>query len=153
MQPQTTKRCNLLCILLLLALFAFHFLPAWEFGGETLSMLGYIWFPLDHTDLTAHFASQYGGFRVEELVFTSASCMLLPIAAIVLVILYPESCLPSLCGLAGGVIVIAGMLSHPVYTISRAFIPYMVTAVFLVAVSLVSVLPRALHTLRSARKK
>lgn len=153
MQTKATKLCNLLCVLLLWALFVFHFLPAWDFGGECLSMLDYIWFPLDHEDLTAHFAAQYDGFRVEELVFTSAACWILPIVAVVLLIRDSESSLPALCGLAGGVIVMIGMLTHPVYRISHALTPYLVVAVAVSAVSLAVLLPHALHTLRLVRKK
>lgn len=141
MQPKITKLCNLLCVLLLMAMFAFHFLPAWEHGGETLTMMDYIWFPLDHEDLTAQFSAQYDGYRVEDLVFTSAVCLLLPIVALVLLIRDAEGCLPALCGLGGGVSVMVGMLSQPVYTAARSFLPYMITAGVLLVLSLAVLLP------------
>ena len=54
----TTQIANFICAALSLLIIILQFTPFWNFDGGSLSISSYIWFPSDHTDLTAYLTAE-----------------------------------------------------------------------------------------------
>ena len=128
----SAKKLNILCVVLMLALTICQFVPFWSMDGQTASISGYIWFPEDHTDFTAHFEQIPGNedFKVVNLVVYNAVIMLGGLASAVLCIWKPNSVWPGalgvLCGLAGTV----GYASKPVFHLGAGWQFHLILSIF-----------------------
>lgn len=49
------KILGIVCALVMLAVVALQFIPAWEMDDQSLSVAEYVWFPYDHSDFTKYF--------------------------------------------------------------------------------------------------
>ena len=61
---------NLLMALVMVLLTVLHFTPFWNVDGESISLMGYLGFPDDHSNLTSWLNSSIeGGFLINQIVF------------------------------------------------------------------------------------
>lgn len=61
-----TRICNLLCVILMLALLVMQFLPYWlDKDNLEVSLAEYVWNPTDHKDMSKQFKANYQTFGVE----------------------------------------------------------------------------------------
>ncbi len=128
----SAKTFNILCVVLMLALVICQFVPFWSLDGQTASISGYIWFPEDHADFTAHFEQTPGNedFKVVNLVLYNVVIMLGGLASAVLCIWKPHSAWPGalgvLCGLAGTI----GHTSKPVFHLGSGWQFHLILSIF-----------------------
>ncbi len=80
---------NILIGLLIVAMIAILFVPAYTVGEKTLSVMGYLSFPTDHKDVTKMFESIYEDFNINREVWWLLLTQIAGICSLVLMALYP----------------------------------------------------------------
>lgn len=80
-----TQICNIVCVLLMLALVVCHFLPFWNIGGQDYSVWEYVGFPLDNKDVTKYFEDAIDGFTVNDMALMPSAAILLAAVCVVFV--------------------------------------------------------------------
>ncbi len=102
--------CNLICILLIAAVFILQLSPYWEFGNQDVSIGALVWFPIDHTDLQSHLELQMGkAFDINAFVNGPLLLEFLCFLSIGMFIWKPASLLSGCINLAFG---IAGTVTY-----------------------------------------
>lgn len=65
------RMCNIICLVLLLALLVCQFLPFWTVGEKQVSVQEYTWITWAHEDLTDSFIDTFGrDFMIKDMVLT-----------------------------------------------------------------------------------
>ena len=135
-----TKVVHYACAALMLVLLVLQFTPYWHYGeaGKAASSISsYIWFPTNHTDLTAHLQQLTGNpsFLVNNVLIPCLLMLLLSIAGTVLCILKPGSVWTSVvtaaCGLSG----VLGMMFKPALRLGSTWVLMLVLCLVLVTAS------------------
>ena len=135
--------CNAVCAILMVVLLIIQFTPFWELDGQQISIGGYIWFPTDHEDLTAHFREVVApDFKVDSLVFSSLIQLLLPAAGIGLLIYNRESLYIPVCAAVCGAGTLCSFLFKTAFQQGVQWYLYPVLAVILLIAAIVSVYVR-----------
>ncbi len=135
--------CNAACAILMVALLILQFTPFWELDGQQISIGGYIWFPTDHEDLTAHFREVVApDFKVDSLVLSSLIQLLLPAAGIGLLIYNRESLYIPVCAAVCGAGTLCSFLFKAAFQQGVHWYLYPVLAVILLIAAIVSVYVR-----------
>ena len=135
--------CNATCAILMVALLILQFTPFWKLDGQQISIGGYIWFPTDHEDLTAHFREVVApDFKVDSLVLSSLIQLLLPAAGIGLFIYNRESLYMPVCAAVCGAGTLCSFLFKAAYRQGVHWYLYPVLSVILLIAAIVSVYVR-----------
>ena len=117
--------CNYICVVLMLVILVFQFLPFWHYSTEeesfATSIQTYIWFP--------------GECRILVLVSGAVGIVLCLIKAKSAIV----SLLPAICGISG----IWGFLSTPAFQLGSNWVVSLVLCIAVLLVSLVSLLTLA----------
>ena len=135
--------CNVVCVILMAVLLILQFTPFWELNGQQISIGGYIWFPTDHEDLTAHFREVVApDFKVDSLVLSSLIQLLLPAVGIGLLIYNRESLYIPVCAAVCGAGTLCSFLFKSAYQQGVHWYLYPVLSVILLIAAIVSVYVR-----------
>ena len=135
--------CNVVCVILMVALLILQFTPFWELDGQQISIGGYIWFPTSHEDLTSHFQEAINAdFKVDSLVLSSLAQLLLPAAGIGLLIYNRESLYIPVCAAVCGAGTLCSFLFKTAFQQGVHWYLYPVLAVILLIAASVSVYVR-----------
>lgn len=65
---------NVICMVLMLAVFILQFVPFWGIDGKTVSISNYIWLPVNDEKciaLTASFVEQFTGYNINSIVLVA----------------------------------------------------------------------------------
>lgn len=142
-QTSHIKHYNAFCALLMAMLIVLQFVPFWELDGQSVSISGYIWFPLDHAELTAHFTEAINpDFKVDSLVLSSLLQLVVPAVGIVLFLYNRESIFVTCCTAAAGLGGIWSFLSKPAFRLGMNWQIHCAFAIALLVAALISVLAR-----------
>jgi len=138
--------CNATCAILMVALLILQFTPFWKLDGQQISIGGYIWFPTDHEDLTAHFREVVApDFKVDSLVLSSLIQLLLPAAGIALLLYDKESIYIPICSAVCGIGLLWTYLSKPVFRLGSSWMIYPVLSAILLLSALIAIYVRKKH--------
>ena len=142
-QTSHIKRYNAFCVLLLAILVVLQFVPFWELNGAQVSISGYIWFPLDHVELTAQFVETVSPeFRVDSLVLSSLLLLVVPGAGIVLFLYDRESIFVPCCTAAAGAGGVWSYLCKPAFRFGMNWSMHFAFAILLFAVAMIPIVVR-----------
>ena len=125
------------CLFLMLLLLVLQFTPFWSYGeaGEMSASIGqYIWFPSDHTGLTAEFKATLGSeFEINQVVLWPIVLLVACAAGAVLCLFkqehYAAPIVSMLAGLAGTI----GYLVTPALKLGTAWWLHWVLSLLLLA--------------------
>lgn len=122
----STKTLNLACMLLMAVLVLLQFTPYWSVDGEGVSLMGYLGFPNDHSNLSSWLNSTIpGGFTINEIVswilFTAALC----IAGVILCLKYREKISAALVPAGAGLLGILFCVNEPAFRLGRLWVLYL----------------------------
>ncbi len=138
--------CNLICVVLLLALVAVQlFLPYWSYEkkDETVEVtLGeYVWFVKDHRTMTNDFKDVYGkDFKVDVVAYPHLYMILIAGFGVVFCILKYFSKVPILFGLADGIMAIYYFSTNAVLQSGATWYASLIPGALLILVALYSLL-------------
>ena len=142
-QTSHIKRYNAFCALLLAVLVVLQFVPFWELNGDQVSISGYIWFPLDHAELTTHFTEVITPeFKVDSLVLSSLLLLVVPAVGVVLFLYNRESTFVPCCTAATGLGGIWTYLCKPAFRLGMNWTMHFAFAILLLAAALVPIVAR-----------
>lgn len=138
--------CNLICVVLLLAVIAAQlFMPGYSYvdKDETVDVtLGeYVWFPKDHRDLTKDFQKEFGkNFKIDEVSYPHLYIVLVACFGIVFLIKSHGNKFMSLFAVAVGAMCCIYMLTVPAFQIYESAWASIVLGALLLVFSLTSLL-------------
>jgi len=116
---------NLICVIALAILFITQFLPFWDLNGQSISIGSYIWFPLDHPELTAFFEQTVGaGYTIDSMVLPSALHLLLPVIGCCLYFKDKENKFTGILSLCAGLAGLFAYLLVPAYRLGAWMAPF-----------------------------
>ena len=135
------KTVNLLCAAVMILLVLMQFLPFWTVEDTGVSVMGYMGFPDDHSNLTSWLDDTVsGGFVINNLVgwffFTTA----LSIVGSVLCIRYREKSLIALLPAACGIVGILYCASEPAFRLGQGWILQLLLYCLLLVLPVLSIL-------------
>lgn len=116
MDPVTLM--NLLSAVLMLFLAVLQFTPYWQFNGQSSSINGYVWFPLDHTDLVNYLTENVGAFDTNGVVWMPILTLLLALAGIICCIKWDDLPICTAIAVVFGLVGLIGYSSIDIYGIS-----------------------------------
>ena len=141
--------CNYICVVLMLVILVFQFLPFWHYSTEeesfATSIQTYIWFPGECRDLDDYLAEQTGNEDIEAGQILGMPILVLVSGAVGIVLCLIKaksaivSLLPAICGISG----IWGFLSTPAFQLGSNWVVSLVLCIAGLLVSLVSLLTLA----------
>ena len=141
--------CNYICVVLMLVILVFQFLPFWHYSTEeesfATSIQTYIWFPGECRDLDDYLAEQTGNEDIEAGQILGMPILVLVSGAVGIVLCLIKaksaivSLLPAICGISG----IWGFLSTPAFQLGSNWVVSLVLCIAVLLVSLVSLLTLA----------
>ena len=135
-----TKTVNLVCVLLMAVLVLLQFTPYWSVDGEGVSLMGYLGFPDDHSNLSSWLNSSIpGGFNINEIVFWVFFTAVLCIAGVILCLKFRESAAAALVPAAAGILGILFCVIEPAFRLGNLWVVYLLLYVALLALSLVPI--------------
>ena len=129
-----TQLCNILCVVLMLALVACHFLPFWTAPNKegvetTYSVWQYVGFPTDNKSVTKTFENAIPEFDINDMVLMPSAAILLAAVAVVFVFKNSEEVWLALFPALVGALGIHAYLALPVYQMGNMWIlPLIVSA-------------------------
>lgn len=142
----SVKLCSAICALLMAILLILQFVPYWELDGQQVSIGGYIWFPSEHADLTAHFQEMVSpDFKVDSLVLSSILQMAIPVAGIIFFMHNRESIFAQICTAACGLVGLWSYLSKPAFQLGTNWYFNLILAAVLLAAAIISIFVRYKH--------
>ena len=113
---------NIVCTLLLFAMFAVLFLPTWQYEDGMLSAASYIGFPSDRLMLLKGFKDTLGLPElpsVNDVVTTPIVALLMAAVAVVATFLSKKVPIAALAALIGGLVGAIGYATLPFYTLAE----------------------------------
>lgn len=135
--------CNVLCVILMAVILVLQFTPFWELNGQQVSIGSYIWFPLDHEDLTVHIQETVQpDFQVNSLVISALCQLILPVAGAFLLLGSREGIGVPICAAVCGAATLLGFLTEPVFRMGICWAVYPVLAVLMLAAAVISICVR-----------
>lgn len=127
-------------------LLVLQFTPFWELDGQRISIAGYIWFPAEHSDLTALFQDMVSpDFMVNSLVLSSILQTVVPAIGIVLFLYSRESVIVQVCTAVCGLVGIWSYLCKPAFQLGTHWYLYLILAVILLITAITSIFVRYKH--------
>ena len=138
--------CNLICVILLLAVIAAQlFMPGYSYTTkkETVDVtLGeYVWYPKDHKDLTKDFQKELGkDYKIDEVAYPHLYTVLVACFGIVFLIKSHDNKFMSLFSLAVGAMSCIYMLTVPAFQTYKSAWATLVLGALLLVISLTTLL-------------
>lgn len=128
------------CIAMLAVLLVFQFIPFWEVDGQSLSIASYIWFPVDHEDLTMQLKATIGqNYNILSIVASHATILLLGIAGVIMGIWKTDGVGAPLCALLSGIMGTCGYYGRVAYQLGSNWRLHGVVSIVLLIVAVVTV--------------
>lgn len=135
-----TQICNIVCVLLMLALVACHFMPFWTVDGQDYTVWEYVGFPLDNKGVTKAFEAAIPDFDLNDMVLMPSAAILLAVVAVVFIFKNSEEFWFSLFPALVGVLGVHAYLALPVYQMGNMwFLPLIVSILMVVSAVLAMV--------------
>lgn len=130
------RLCNIICVVLMLAMLVCQFLPFWAIGENQVSIQEHTWFPWVNEDLTDLFLDTFGrDFMLKDIVLVPFvmlfGCVLGAIFCLLKQKVAGIATIPFFVGLIG----IWGYLSKPALQMGMLWQLHLVLAILLVVVS------------------
>jgi len=133
---------NIVCTVLLLAMFALLFLPTWQYEDGMLSAASYIGFPTEKIMLLKGFKDTLGlkDFpSVNDVVTTPVVALLMAAVAVVVTFLSKKAPLAALAALVGGIVGVVGYATIPFYSLAETQMLLIITSAVTAVAGLVGV--------------
>ena len=122
-------------------LLVLHFVPFWKYGdGMSASIGGLVWFPYNHTGLTAELAASVEGFSIDSLASRSALICLLCLITLVFCLINSDKHILSLLPISAGTAGVWAFLSSPALRLGSGWIIQLVLSVLLLLVGVLTFL-------------
>lgn len=140
--------CNIICLVLMLALLVCQFLPFWTVGEKQVSVQGYTWITWEHEDLTDSFVDTFGkDYMVKDMVLTPVVVLAGVIIAAIFCIRKLKKPGVGILPFLVGVLSIWGYLSTPVLQMGMLWQLHLALSIAMTVVSLVPLYNCAVATI------
>ena len=143
-----SKITNYIMVGLLYVLLALQFLPYWTTadGAVTMSIQGYVWWPLKKPDgpaMTTYFQSLYGkDWLTGDMVFMPTMILACAIITFFFGIKKPNRLWMNIVYLFAGIVGLIGYLGNPIFQLNGIYIAHTILAALIVVTSIVNVVAR-----------
>ena len=135
LKSNTTLALNLLMALVMALLTILHFTPFWHVDGQSVSLMGYLGFPDNHSALTFWLDSRIdGGFLINQIVFWVFFPAVFSAAGAILCIRFREHTAPALMAVLVSVLGILFCILSPAFRLGTVWGLYL--ALYLLLLSL-----------------
>lgn len=145
---------NIVCTVLLLAMFALLFLPTWQYEDGMLSAASYIGFPTEKITLLKGFKDTLGlkDFpSVNDVVTTPVVALLMAAVAVVVTFLSKKAPLAALAALVGGIVGVVGYATNPFYSLAETQMLLIITSAVTAVAGLVGIVLFALNLVKKIK--
>lgn len=132
---KNARICRILCIALLLVLFAVQLTPYWQINDKTEAIYPYCWNPHGNADLKDYFAQQIPEYQFKSAITLPTLLFWGCIFSIALVAILREKWIAALGPMACGVIGCVNYLTNPILKLSGTWVTHLVFSIALVLVS------------------
>lgn len=137
------KICLIISAVLCAALILVQFVPYWTYQNtaegkeDTISIIEYMAFPSDNTDVTDYFEDNTDSFKINSLAGTFCIVFLLGIASIVFLVIKPNSRWISVWPTAVGLGSLIGYLTEPLWQLGSYYTVLVVLSAILTVAALI----------------
>lgn len=140
-----TKITNYIAVVLLFVLLLLQFLPYWTTsdGATTLSIQGYVWWPLEKPDgpaMTNFFKDQFGkDWLIDEVVLLPCLTLACAVLTFFFGIKKPNRLWMNIVYLTAGIYCVITFLTNPAYQLNGMYILHLILGFLLVAASVANI--------------
>lgn len=112
-----TRTINILCAVLMLALLILQFVPFWNLDGESVSIGGYVWFCIDHSNFTSYFQEVLNNteFNAGNIALFNTVTMAACVVGLIMCLKNSDNHWPSIIPAVYGILGIVGYIAYPVF--------------------------------------
>jgi len=136
LRSNSTLVLNLLMALVMALICVLHFTPFWNADGHTVSMMGYLGFPDDHSALTSWLDSRIdGGFAINRIVFWVFFPCVFSAVGTVLCVRFREHTAPAWMAAAVSVLGILFCILRPAFRLGTLWGLYLALYLLLLALA------------------
>lgn len=137
-----TGKCNLLCLVLMLALVVCQFLPFWTYEGEQVSIQEYVWMPTANAHFEEYFEAATGEeYNINHLVTSPVMTIIFCGAGILLCCLKPAAIYTDIVALLGGLFASYGYLFKSILRLGNLWGLHLTLAILICIVSICAMIP------------